>query len=387
MYCFNCGNKIPDCSIFCSFCGTKLDNQHTHDRNHAALQSVIDHKNYAQKSRKGLLVYLHDIMSLEFSIDKLKNMSYSKEAPIYFHDEWAYSKRYNLKNPVHQIDGVPITHLILSYVPKFNRYYLALGDCYGPGDKRYDFKGNEVTHAHGLTNSSKIMDKSMRDRLCTLPEIRPGKFWRDPAILNEDSLYWARSYLYPNINNPACFAEVKHCIEDFEGYVARSESFYRQTLPKVQKKLQDLKNEIERAEAIRDNLYSLNIIPKKFRDIGCMYFIYDFFSSSNTPLDQVFLHLDLNTIQSQLKQVLKNQQQQILQNAIIISQNEEIIAQNQQLFQELSNLNHTVNSNLRNMNAKLDSINESNIEAAEWARIAALNAEACAWFQYANYLK
>lgn len=57
-----------------------------------------------------------------------------------------------------------------------------------------------------------------------------------------------------------------------------------------------------------------------------------------------------------------------------------MIAQNQRLFEELSDMNRTVSSTL-------SSIQESSNETSEWARIAALNAEACAWFGLANYIK
>ena len=103
----------------------------------------------------------------------------------------------------------------------------------------------------------------------------------------------------------------------------------------------------------------------------------------NSPLENVFLHLDLDMIQSQISTVIKNQQKQILQQAIIISQNKEIIEQNQLVLDNLA----TLQKDTSNMNAKLDSINANSAEAAEWARIAASHAEACAWLGVANYIK
>lgn len=133
--------------------------------------------------------------------------------------------------------------------------------------------------------------------------------------------------------------------------------------------------------------FSINVIPSKYRNIGCAFFIYDYFYSSNTQLSAVFLHLDLDTIQSQLNTVIKNQQDSMLQQAIIISQNEEVIAQNKRLFEELSDMNKTVNRNLGNINANLSSINESSIETSQWAKIAALNTETCAWIGFSNFIK
>ena len=100
-------------------------------------------------------------------------------------------------------------------------------------------------------------------------------------------------------------------------------------------------------------------------------------------MNNVFLHLDLDKIQSQLAAVIKNQQKAILQQAVIISQNEEIIAQNQMVLDNLA----SIQNDTRNMNSRLNSIDANGIEAAEWARIAASHAETCAWFSVANYIK
>ena len=76
------------------------------------------------------------------------------------------------------------------------------------------------------------------------------------------------------------------------------EENYKRDLPGLKRKEQEIKQELEEAQKLRDELYGVNIIPSKFRNIGCAYFIYDFFSTSNTPLNNVFLHLDLDKIQS-----------------------------------------------------------------------------------------
>ena len=151
-------------------------------------------------------------------------------------------------------------------------------------------------------------------------------------------------------------------------------------MPELKKEIGDIERELSDAKRILTNLYGVNLIPAKYRNIGCAYFIHDFFSTSTVPLNNVFLHLDLDKIQSQLDTVIKNQRDIILQQAIIISQNEEMIAQNQRLFEELSDMNKTVN-------ATLDSIQERSNETSEWARIAALNAETCAWISFANYIR
>ena len=90
---------------------------------------------------------------------------------------------------------------------------------------------------------------------------------------------------------------------------------------------------------------------------------------------------------AQIKYFIEQFEDSVRQQAIIISQNEEVLAQNKRLFEELSDMNKTVNRNLGNINANLSSINESSIETSQWAKIAALNTETCAWIGFSNFIK
>ena len=56
------------------------------------------------------------------------------------------------------------------------------------------------------------------------------------------------------------------------------------------------------------------------------------------------------------------------------------MSQKQKVFKELSDM-------IRSVNSTLSIIEESSNETSEWARIAALNTEACAWISLANYIK
>lgn len=97
--------------------------------------------------------------------------------------------------------------------------------------------------------------------------------------------------------------------------------------------------------------------------------------------------MDLDKIQSQLNTVINNQRESILQQAIIISQNEELLAQNQRLFEELSDMSRTVDGKLEMINTTLGNISENSAEISKWAKIAAVNAEMCAWINTATYIK
>lgn len=252
----------------------------------------------------------------------------------------------------------------------------------------YDDNGNFVNHNFGRPfcgYSSEILDETKKNRLCTLP-IFKKRLFSEPELVNNRSELGFGNWVY--YDNPIeCFTQIRECIEQFEDLVKKREADYRKQLPVYQRKIRDIEREIENAKKLLNELYSLNIIPKKYRNMGCAYFIYEFFSTSNIPLGNVFLHLDLDTIQSQLKQVINNQRDIILQQAIIISQNKEIIAQNERLFDELSNMNISINNNINRVNENLASINDASIETAHWTKIAALNVKTCAWIELANYIK
>lgn len=386
MYCNQCGKQIPDNSKFCSFCGARVDCCNTNDEQTVVDKPIVDQRKLEQNTRKGTLVYLHDVLSMEFSVDKLERALRMKQTPIVIHDNCFFWKRFPLKYPIYSCRSKgyfpdPKTELYLSYSYRLNKYYFKFSHGEPPVFK--DHNGNKVNDLGNPCNSfysDCVMDQELRGKFCTLPVLEKKRFFGEKEVINADSTYWNYDYVYSNENKLEVFSQIKPLIEQFEMMVRDREKRYQEGLPNLKAEIAGISKELSDAKRILSDLYGVNMIPAKYRNIGCAYFIYDFFSTSNVPLDNVFLHLDLDKIQSQLDTVIKNQRDIILQQAIIISQNEEMIAQNQRLFEELSDMNRTVSSTL-------SSIQESNNETSEWARIAALNAEACAWFGLANYIK
>ena len=54
------------------------------------------------------------------------------------------------------------------------------------------------------------------------------------------------------------------------------------------REIEEIEKELSDAKRILANLYEMNLIPSKYRNIGCAYFIHDFFSTSSVPLKQCF---------------------------------------------------------------------------------------------------
>lgn len=389
MYCSECGKEIPGESKFCYYCGAKVANSNFSVVQKTAKIAPKNQEELEQNEREGIRIYLHDILSLEFSINKLKEELSLAQNDEIIYDYWYYWKGYNLnppiQNQVYQDSRQIYSVAYLSYSYSKKQYYMTLYDQYTRKICLYDDTGNEVNHQYGKPGGGWqiILDQETRKKLFTLPVTKKKLFAEFPTLINKDEVYWSFHIIHSTNYCMEAFAQFKTIIEDFETQVQNNELYYQKQLPITKEKIQQIENDISKAENIRDELYKLNIIPKKFRDLGCVYFIYDFYSSSNTPLDNIFLHVDLDKIQSQLSTVIHNQQNSILQQAIMIAQNKEMMSQNQRLFNKLSDMH----GEMANMSKKLESIQESGNETSKWTRMAALNAEACAWLSAANYLK
>lgn len=388
MYCNQCGQQITDHSKFCSYCGVRVDDHCVNNTTTSVEKPVIMQRKLEQDIRKGMLVYLRDILSMEFSVHKLEQTLNMRKASIFYHDNGFIWKRFRFERPIQGLRNNefsrPYIGLYLSYLPKLDKYFYMFDD----GSEPYftDIDGNKVSdrlfgNPCNSYYSTLELTPQIRTRLCTPPILEKKWFSGEYVLTNKDSTCWSIERVISNREQMEVFTQIQPLIEKFEEWTRNGEKRYQQeTLPFLKTEIAGISKELSEAKRILKNLYDMNIIPGKFRNIGCAHFIYDFFSTSNVPLDNVFLHLDLDKIQSQLETVIKNQSDMILQQAILISQNEEIIAQNEQLFNELCNMNQSVSTTLSD-------IQKSSIETSEWARIASLNAEACAWIGLANYIK
>lgn len=127
--------------------------------------------------------------------------------------------------------------------------------------------------------------------------------------------------------------------------------------------------EFQQAEQLLERIYSVNIVPKQFRDLYAVHYLYDFVTTSNESLTTALMNYNLEQIKQKLDTIIEQQREIILNQAIQIAQNEKLIKQNQQQINQLARI-------------------EQNTEkAATYSKIAASNAEACAWIGLAQYIK
>lgn len=292
MYCNQCGKQIPDNSKFCSFCGARVNGCNTNDEQTVVDKPIVDQRRLEQNTRKGTLVYLHDVLSMEFSVNKLERALAMKKTSVSIHDNWFFWKRFLFKHPIYiTYDGnyYPNIGLYLSYSYKLNKYYFSFDK--GDSPRFVDRGGHEVNHQFGnpchSLYSDCVLNQEWRNKLCTLPVLKKKGFFGEDEVINADSTYWSRLVKF-NKDRLEVFSQIKPLIEQFEMMVRDREKRYQEELPRLKTEIEGISKELSDAKRILSDLYGVNMIPAKYRNIGCAYFIYDFFSTSNVPLDNVF---------------------------------------------------------------------------------------------------
>lgn len=99
--------------------------------------------------------------------------------------------------------------------------------------------------------------------------------------------------------------------------------------------------------------YELNLIPKPFRNLYGVYYLYDYLSTSQESLTDALLHLDLEQIKDKLDHVIAQQSEQILRAAVQSAQ----LAHIQKQFDQL-----------------IDTVQSISTDTAEIARYSAISA-------------
>ncbi len=155
----------------------------------------------------------------------------------------------------------------------------------------------------------------------------------------------------------------------------------RAKIPQFQNNLyqrrQDLTKLMERysdAEILRDNIYSVNIIPSKYRDKFAAYYLYDYFRTSReNDLDKIIQTLLLDEIKQKLDKIIAQNEEialvQRYQVALQESQNKAIAENHREQLQQIAQL-------------------ESNQELQlDYQRMIAANQEVTNFFLAADYIE
>lgn len=378
MFCPQCGSHITENSIYCCSCGFKVKNDNTIE--HMSIRRLTNDE------RKGMSIYFNDICRLEF----IKNALVIKKDEIEKSIE----------------DGKKIRCFSQTY---------SFDHSYGlPYEKRYKGVDNEVMFIFGFdgtdfyfyvqSKQQRIVDeewvqyyppiefndnhKLTKERLQQLSE----------PVTREETTWFGKTKKIPvnlwNYTGEEFYSHQNSFSADWRPLfleqleIAKTElsKDYEATqnnLKQYPKQLVEIDADLAKASELLKKQYDLNIIPNKFRNLESIWYICDYFDSSNESLSEILVHLDLDEIKEKLNNIIENQQQIIINQAIQIAQNKSIISQNQELLGRLSSIEH----NTEQISQNTQQVANNTLDTAQWTQIAANNAEACAWISMANYIK
>lgn len=334
MFCVNCGCKLTQDALFCHKCGTKV--------NDYSRSAPVQKSETTDLNRNALRIYLQDVLSLECikrkyqielkKLDKSLSLPKSviKECPIDIFGTGTKSR------PIH-----------LAYGGK--KYYIAVYDNY--------------PFYNGLVDTDSFLNPSVF-RWLEIDEnikyLKSESAWQDYG-----TGYFSNKRYKKNAANEflRAYSEFKKTAP--AEFVERTQ--YREGI--VSRK-HGIASELSKLEELLKKAYNRNIIPGVFRNnLYAVFYLHDFISTSNESFATALLHYDLNEIKAKLDTVISQQQEIIIRQSIMVAQNKQLLQQN------------------KNQLHKLSQIEDNTYRAAQYAEIAANNAEACAWISMANYLK
>lgn len=408
MYCSKCGKEISNDTIYCYNCGYKLGDIITKDNESLNSTSPLAEPAISElneKLRKGTSIYLNKILQFEFICKKLREKANDTDAKILSKEQslgWKYYPHADLYN----CSEHALCHTFSSSIsftanqtnggfgfhhsdsdPQILRAILYCGDPVSPYPESgceyvwYDFSS---TDRENLFTGELVTQIKTKGLIFTHSEnVVSDVIWNivgNPIVFGQ-TIYGAEKQIFRN-RSSARTAWLED-LEDYKRCKSTLISEQKKEIVELKKARDVIQNEINEATGILNSLYDVNIIPKKFRNLKAIYSICDYFDSSIETLSFILFHLDLDEMMSKLDDVINKQQEIVINQTVMISQNEEMIIQNDSVLCELADLTKSVANN----SAYLAHIEDNTAKAANWASIAADNAEACAWLGMAHYFK
>lgn len=325
MFCFQCGNPISDDSVFCSKCGTRIQ------------QSVVtaqETSNNGELDREALKIYLANVLSLECIKSNIESNIHDVSDSIEYTKNNNYYKKYEFDNGYHCLQF--FYNGKMSFIAYTNSWGGSVSckrgfDCWLPIDENYSYLSSKSAYQSIVSGLYNIFENSSRKAKA-----------RDKFI------------------------------ESYKEFSSEASEKYKTNLDYINEKnalLNNLNKELDDVINLLENAYSINIIPSTFRNnLHAIYYLHDFVVSSSQSFTTALLHCDLDDIKIRLDSIIEQQKEIIINQALMMAQNDKIIKQNNQKLQHLA------------------SIEKNTANALQYSQIAANNTEACAWIGVANYI-
>jgi len=430
MFCRFCGKQIEDDSQFCSGCGKSQgaasnSAQETPVINVPASTpargsgrnvpvSVVAPANASSElSKQAVQIYLHDVLAIELAIQQMSEKKLELEEENKHLNVWKYGE-----DITYPRKPLPPTEPRTPYQGEY-----AFSDCWD------DFMNTEnvkypIFLAAGVVGFITLVATAVNNGFfnglmlgvlvaAVIFGIGIGVYFV-VSMLRHRNDYSYRLELYRNTEMPAYQKKVQQYENQMKQYnntceyvtaqrTARSKEAEGMitandaVLGKLRMKLRYAKNMLETA-------YSANIIPVQYRKLSPVYFLHDYISSSREGLTDALLQCKLDSIDQKLAHTIKQNSTIILQNAVQIAQNAIQIAQNKQIIENQETIIdqqgdiiaeqrvHTeqqakiISQNQKILEAERQNAANS-AQAAEYARISAINSETTSFFATYDFIK
>lgn len=138
------------------------------------------------------------------------------------------------------------------------------------------------------------------------------------------SILFGLSYLHDDNSN----AKYKYAksVSEYEAVRKRNAEFRnslparRRELDKANEELGNLRTNYASAKKLRNQAYGINVVPRQYRNIYAVYYLYDFFSTSKeTNLENVIQTFVLEEIKQKLDKIIQQNEQIILNQRVQIA--------------------------------------------------------------------
>lgn len=140
----------------------------------------------------------------------------------------------------------------------------------------------------------------------------------------------------------------------------------------------------QKVEALREEIYKVNLIPKQYRDVSHMYYIYDYMSTSQATFEDTLNHAHLENgfqrILDKLEEIIAQQYQQIHEAREMEARSKADSERTLNMLHRLGEQSRATNAQLAGMNSTMGQIAENTSNAAYYAEIAADYSKVCAYF-------